>query len=131
MEKLNKLLKKEIFFALKGLEDEELMEIYNRYCIAINKPNLRIYPMFEINNMFRDCSPLDSIRKVEEHGFFSGYEDFFEIDEYGKFFSSTCVFNLITKDMLVDLIDYIKENKECFGNIEIAEILNDDSIMWY
>ena len=48
-----------------NLSDDEQVDVFNRYC-DINGIDEHIYPMSDINEFFKNCTPLEILRNVSD-----------------------------------------------------------------
>ena len=104
---------------LKSMDEKELLALYNRYCERMSDWDGLIYKMTEFNDMMDGYNPLrlaDSIC----YGKFSVWHTYFKFNGRGNLESFDNLDGVIDID---DLVDYIINNDESFGNAEIQSIL--------
>lgn len=105
---------------IDNMEDDELISAWNERCDSYSYDDDHIYYMYEIDELFHDV-------KVSE--FLSNLADDFRVgDAYFKdgvfgIESFDDIYDVIDDD---DLIEYIINEDEDFGNDDIREILDEE-----
>jgi hypothetical protein len=112
----------EIQGILEGLNDSEIIEIFNKYCETVNYCDDIIYDNDDdfLDNNFQ--SPSECIKVVN----FSNYSynhKYVQFNGYGNMESTNDVGEFISYS---ELADYIVRNDEDFNNDEIREALDED-----
>ena len=105
---------------LKGLNDSELLSIYNEF--ANETYNNNIYLMVEFDEICENMTASDIARRCF-YGKFNPNDNYFIFNGYENFDSSDYLEDFIDFD---DLADYIVKNDEDFDNDDIREILDEN-----
>lgn len=105
---------------LKGLNDSELLSIYNDFANETCDNN--IYTMDEFDEICENMDASDIARRCF-YGKFNPNDEYFIFNGYANFESSDFLEDFIDFDYLVD---YIVRNDEDFGNDNIHEMLDAD-----
>ena len=116
MEKIRKLVD-----YINSMNDEELIELHNRYCEAAGYEDDRIYSMYELDEILEGRTPTD-ILSMGFYGDFRPHHDFFWFNGYGNLESADYI-----TDMPIyasDIANYILSEGDSLGNDEIKEILD-------
>lgn len=118
MEKKQKLVE-----YINGMNDDEVIELHNRYCEAEEDEDDRIYSMYELDELLEGRTPTD-ILSMGFYGDFRPHHDFFWFNGYGNLKSADH-----TADMPIfarDIADYILSEEDSLGNDEIQDILDEE-----
>lgn len=121
---------------IKAMDDSEIISLWNEYCYEINNYD---------NEILDDYRMEELIESSNENGlywanrFYFGSDDFsengsanpnrnyFQFNGYGNIVSFDYVYNKYTGEFYhvypEEMVDYMVENMESFGNDDIAEIL--------
>lgn len=103
---------------LEGLNDWELIAIWNEYCCNDNC----IYPMDELDELLGGMAPSEILR-ASYYGYFNPNDDYFKFNCMGNLVSTNSISEFID---IEDLARYIDETENDFGDSEIRDILWDD-----
>ena len=112
---------KELVDYINSLDDDDLIELHNRYCEAAGCEDDRIYSMYELDEILEGRTPTD-ILCMGFYGDFRPQHDFFWFNGYGNLESADH-----TNDMPIyasDIANYILSEEDSLGNDEIQEILD-------
>lgn len=110
--------------AINGMDNGELVQLWNEYTDKANYPDDHIYSMDEFNEIMYGRDPLD-IALTIECGDFNSSDDWFWFNGYGNI----CTAYRIGDDYenspldLDAVIDYIIEHGDSLYNDDIADIL--------
>lgn len=131
------LANEKIMEVIKGMEDAELVRIWNEYCYTANKYDDEIMDADQMEEWINNCD--DKMNLLNR--FFYGSDDFessgsanpnrnyFCFNGYGNIVSFDYIYNEYSNKFYHmdadELVDYIIENEEAFYNDEIQEILDD------
>lgn len=105
---------------LKGLNDSDLLSIYNEF--ANETCDNDIYTMDEFDEICETMEPSDIARRCF-HGKFNPNDEYFIFNGYANFESSDYLEDFIDFDYLAD---YCIRNDEDFDDQEIRDILDAD-----
>lgn len=105
---------------LKGLNDSELLSIYNEF--ANETYNINIYLMDEFDEICENMDASDIARRCF-YGKFNPNDEYFIFNGYANFESSDYLEYFIDFD---ELADYIIRNDEDFDDDDIREILDEN-----
>ena len=105
---------------LKGLNDSELLSIYNEF--ANETYNNNIYLMDEFDDICESMDASDIACRCF-YGKFNPNDEYFIFNGYANFESSDYLEDFIDFD---ELADYIVKSEEDFGDNDIREILDAD-----
>lgn len=111
---------KQIKEYLKGLNDSELLSIYNEYA-DINYYE-RVYNMVEFDEICESMTASDIARRCF-YGKFNPNDNYFIFNGYENFDSSDYLDDFIDFD---DIANYITRNDEDFDSDEIRNILDNN-----
>ena len=117
------MIKQKIVDYINSMNDEEVIELHNRYCEAAECEDDRIYSMYELDELLEGRTPTD-ILSMGFYGDFRPQHDFFWFNGYG---------NLKTADHIadmpifaIDIANYILSEKDSLDNDEIKDILDEE-----
>lgn len=96
--------------------------LWNGYCDLANRMDDRIYYMDDFNKTMNGREPLD-IAKTCYFGVFNPIHELFWFDGYANLESGDWIDGERSPFYIDELVDYIIENEEDFGNDNIAEVL--------
>ena len=131
-------MEKKIMEVLKGMEDGELISVWNEYCDNCNMFDDRIYYMEELDEFFSGQDATYILNRA-----FYGHDQWGDNSKFNpnrNYFTFNGYGNLISLDWIgwneyagnfgdcIDehaLIDYIIENNDCLYNDEIQGVLDD------
>lgn len=106
---------------VNNMEDNELLEVWNRFCDNNSWDDDKIYYIEEFNDMYSCEDPLEIARMVQGSGF-DANDYYFKQSCYGDLTSDDYVSGLI--DDLDALIDYIIKHDDDLGSSDIREVLD-------
>jgi len=131
-------MEEKIMEIIKALDDSEIVSLWNEYCYAANRYDDEIFDSYALEEMI-DNSNEGGLYWVSR--FFYGSDDystegsanpnrdFFQFDGYGNLKSFDYVYNNFKDEFSYvypeEMIDYMIENKESFGNDEIEEVFEE------
>lgn len=105
---------------LKGLNDSELLSIYNEF--ATETYDNDIYTMDEFDEICEGMTATDIARRIY-NGDFRPNDEYFTFNGYDNLISTDFLEDFIDFD---DLADYIVRSEEDFGDNDIREILDEN-----
>ena len=114
----NEEVRKEIKKVISKMDENELVELYNDYCLFSGKRGNRIYKMDKFDNYLCDCAPSVIINVVSKD--FNIFDMFFMFNESGKLVSLDCVLDIIN---INDIVNFIMDKEETLCNTKIRLIL--------
>ena len=117
------MIKQKIVDYINSMNDEEVIELHNRYCEAAGYEDDRIYSMYELDELLEGRTPTD-ILSMGFYGDFRPHHDFFWFNGNGNLESAD-----YTTDMPIfasDIANYILSEEDSLGNDEIQEMLDED-----
>ena len=106
--------------AIESLNDDELVSLHNEYCDKCNYTDDRIYSMYEFDELFTGCSPLEIVDKIESN--FNSNHNYFKFNGYGYAESIDYPDYHIEKE---DIATYIDDNDDSLYNNELQDILDE------
>lgn len=111
--------------AIEEMNDRDIISLHNAYCdkTSIDK---RIYLMDDFDEVMNGVEPWEVARSCFYGRHFCPVDDYFFFNGYGNIES----INYILHDertliYLSDIAQYIIDNSDCLGNMEIADILDE------
>lgn len=123
---------------IKALDDSEIVSLWNEYCYATNNYDDEILTDYALEELIENSNE-SGLYWVNR--FFFGSDDystdgsanpnrsFFQFNGYGNIRSFDYVYNNFSGEFhyvdAEEMIDYMIENKESFGNDEIEEIFEE------
>lgn len=116
MEKLDRIVE-----VLENMQNDEIVDIWNRYCEDCNYYDDRIEYMSDLDELVCAMKPMDIINTFCDSAF-NVNDDYFWFNGCGNPVSSDNPFDQVS---VYDLSRYIVSYEEDFGYPEIAEILED------
>ena len=116
-------LRDELMSLIDDMSDRDVIYIWNEYCRAINDDISEIYSMDEFDEIADGQSPSDIARSIF-YGDFRPVDDFFGFNGYGNYVSFNRLSDENARYYPEDMVDYIIEHDEDFGDDEIREILD-------
>ena len=117
----NKMIKQKIVDYINSMNDDEVIELHNRYCEAAGYEDDRIYSMLDLDELLAGRTPID-ILCMSFHGSFNPHHDFFWFNRCGNLESADYLDG--TPVCVGDIADYILSAEDSLGNDEIQEILD-------
>jgi hypothetical protein len=106
---------------LESLRDEDIVEVWNRYCEDCNYYDDRIEYMSELDELVCGMKPMDIINTFCDSAF-NVNDDYFWFNGCGNPVSSNDPFDQVS---VYDLAVHIEDYEEDYGIPEIAEILEE------
>ena len=106
---------------INSMNDDEIVELHNRYCEAAGYEDDRIYSMYELDEILEGRTPTDILSRGF-YGDFRPQHDFFWFNGYGNLESADYMSG--TPICAEDIADYILSNEDSLGNDEIQQILD-------
>ena len=113
--------RKKLVDYINSMNDDELIELYNRYCEAAGYEDDRIYSMYELDELLEGRTPTD-ILSMGFYGDFRPQHDFFWFNGYGNLKSADRIPDMPI--FAIDIANYILSNDDSLDNDEIKEILD-------
>ena len=129
-----------ILSALKEMDNEELIDIWNQYCDETRDYNGRIESMEYLNDLYSGYTPLEVAQRIrcghDDYGTeseFNPHRSYFYLNGYDNPVSIDYVTWISPLDKwpdsplgigVDDLVDYIVENEEGFSNDTLEAILD-------
>lgn len=124
---------------LKGMEDSEIVSIWNEYCDRNNMFDDRIYYMEELDEIMNAQDVTYILNRAffgndqfNDNSGFNPNRDFFTFNGYGNLVSLECIgWNEYANEFMYSgfdedaIIDYIIDNMDSLENDEINTILED------
>jgi hypothetical protein len=107
---------------INDMSDDEMVELYNRYCEANNYRDDFIYRAYELDEILEGRTPTD-ILCMGFYGDFNPRHDFFWFNGYGNLESAD--FSSAMPIYPADMADYILSNEDALENDELQEILDE------
>lgn len=111
----------EIKNAIMNMCDDEVVALHNEYCDKTDNVDCTIYSMDEFDEIMAGVEPWEIVRACFYGNGFCPVDHYFYFNAYGNLESVDCVSLKICVD---DLVQYIIDNSDCLGNMEIGEILD-------
>lgn len=132
-------LEDQIMEVLKGLDDSEMVNLWNEYCDRNNYYDDRIYYMEEIDEIMNGQDVTYILNRAffghdqwSEESSFNPNRDYFTFNGYGNLISMDAIgYNEYANKFMCDYIDedaivnYILDNMDSLECDEITEILDD------
>lgn len=129
--------KEKILEVIKGMEDGDIVQLWNEYCQDANRYDDEIMDAYTMEEIITNSG--DTMNWLNRFFFGSDEEregtsanpnrNYFTFNGYGNIISFDYIYNQYTDEFyyiwIDELIDYIIENEESFGNYEIEEILEE------
>ena len=116
-------LRDELLELINDMDDRDAIYIWNEYCREINDDISEIYSIDDFDEMNEGQSPLDIARSIF-YGDFRPVDDFFGFNGYGNYVSFNSLSDKNARYYPEDLVDYIIDNDEAFGDDDIRELLD-------
>ena len=123
---------------LTGMDDSELVSVWNEYCYETSNYDDEILDYDRMEEAIKESNE-DGMYWINR--FFYGSDDYgdgsanpnrnyFRFNGYGNVISFDYIYNSYSDEFnhidVDDLIDYIIENRESFGNDEIEEVFEEE-----
>lgn len=112
----------EIKNAIMNMSDDEVIALHNEYCYKTDAVDCIIYSMGEFNEIMAGVEPWEIARSCFYGKRFCPVDDYFYFNTYGNLESADYCISL--KICVDDIVQYIIDNSDCLGNMEIAAILD-------
>ena len=77
------MIKQKIVDYINSMNDDEVIELYNRYCEAAGYEDDRIYSMYELDELLEGRTPIDILCR-SFHGSFNPHHNFFWFNRCGN-----------------------------------------------
>ena len=106
---------------INDMNEDEMVELHNRYCKAAGYKDNRIYSMGELDEVLDGRTPTDILQRAL-YGSFSPSDAFFWFDDYANLGSASWAFALPI--CAEDIADYILLKEDSLGDDKIQEILD-------
>jgi hypothetical protein len=125
MEGLKMDIRKRIQEVLYDMSETELIfDVYNEWCSKNNYHDDRIDNICDIDEFLGECSFTEALKQIDTDNFDLS-DDYIMCTIYGyKSLDDDEAFEVV-EDNISDIIDYIIENDEDFGNDGIRDILDE------
>ena len=107
---------------IENMSEEDKISLWNNYCSNASTSEYWIYQMEEFDEIMSGREPLDIARTCYFGGFNPTHE-YFWFNGYGNLESDNWIDGEKSPFYIDELVEYIVENEENFGNDEIAEVL--------
>ena len=117
------MIKQKIVDYINSMNDEELIELHNRYCEAAGYEDDIVYSMYELDEILEGRTPTD-ILSMGFYGDFRPQHDFFCFNGYGNLKSADYIADMPI--FAIDIANYILSEKDSLGNDEIQEMLDEE-----
>lgn len=138
-ETTRKQLEEQILEVLKGLDDSDIVNVWNEYCERNNYYDDRLESMDLLDEIYAGQEPTEILRRAfyghdqfGDESEFNPNRDWFYFNGYGNLVSVECVgWNDYANEFMFDrfdedaVIDYILDNMDALECDEITEILDD------
>lgn len=125
-----------IMNALKSMEDDELVSVWNEYCDAANYFDDKIYSMDELDELYQGSEPSELLRRAfyghdqfGDDSEFNPNRDYFTFNGYGNLISIESVgWNGYANRFMFDgfdedaLAEYIADNRTTFDNDTLEDV---------
>ena len=119
--KVNKMIKQKIVDYINSMNDDEVIELHNRYCEAAGCEDDRIYSMWDLDELLAGRTPVD-ILCMSFHGSFNPHHNFFWFNRCGNMESADYLGG--TPVCAGDIADYILSAEDSLGNESIDFMLD-------
>ena len=102
---------------LEDMNTGDAVVLHNDYCDAVNYVDDRYYSMYEFDDLFCGCSPLDIVDKIGND--FNSCDDYFYFDGYG--YAKSVSYPEIDFE---EIAQYIDDNDDPLWNSDIQHIID-------
>lgn len=129
-------MEEKIMEIIKAMDDCDIVRLWNEYCYATNNYDDEIFDGYAIEELIENSNEgatywinrfFYGSDDYNENSGANPNRDYFQFNGYGNIVSFDYIYNSYSGKFShideTDLVDYIIENKESFGNDEIEEIL--------
>lgn len=107
-------------------ETELIFNVYDEWCSKNNYHDDRIDYMCDIDEFLGECSFTEALKQIDTENFDLS-DDYIMCTIYGfKSLDEDEAFEVV-EDNFESIIDYIIENDEDFGNMDIRDILDEEN----
>ena len=107
---------------IEEMSTEDKVALWNEYCDSVNRTDDWIYSMGEFDEIMNGREPWDIVRTCY-FGDFNPTHEYFWFNGYANLESDDWIDGEKSPFYIDELVDYIIENEEDFGNDEIEEVL--------
>lgn len=112
--------------AIEAMNDNDIISLHNAYCDQTESEDRIIYQMADFDEIMNGVEPWEVARSCFYGRHFCPVDDYFFFNGYGNIES----INYILHDerafiCLSDIAQYIIDNSDCLGNMEIADIMDE------
>jgi len=114
-------LEEKIYDLLNDLTDSALVDMWNNYCEKNSYSEDYIYRMYDFDEYYKDTEPHQIASDIQGDSFDID-DQYFVVGIHG---TKSYQYGLDAISAIDDLIGYIIDSRECFGNRDIEEVLND------
>lgn len=132
------MLKERILELIKGMDDDDIIQLWNEYCSETNRHDDEIMDAYALEEWVNNCDDKMSLLnrfyfgsdQMDENGSANPNRNYFKFNGYANIISFDYIYNQFSDEFYYiyvdEMIDYIVENENSFGNDEIEEILEGD-----
>lgn len=106
------------------MSDDDIIILHNEYCAQTDNLDGIIYPMNEFDEIMDGVEPWEIARACFYGKIFCPVDDYFYFNAYGNLESINDIFGKDSPIYIDDIVQYILDNNNYLGNMEIEEILN-------
>ena len=117
------MIKQKIVDYISSMNDDEVIELHNRYCEAAGYEDDRIYSMWDLDELLAGITPID-ILCMSFHGSFNPHHNFFWFNGCGNLESADYLGG--TPVCAGDIADYVLRKEDSLGDDEIQYILDEE-----
>ena len=117
------MIKQKIVDYIDSMNNDEAIELHNRYCEAAGYEEDCIYGMWDLDEILDGRTPTDMLC-MSFHGSFNPHHSFFWFNGYGNLESADYLGG--TPIYAEDIADYILSAEDSLGNDEIQEMLDEE-----
>ena len=110
-----------IIEVLDMLEDDEIIYMWNERCKTYRYDDEEIHPMYELDDFFGSMSFSDALNQIDTNSFDLN-DDYFYFSCYG----CKTLYDVYDVVDIEELADYIEDEEDAFGNIDLEEIFEED-----
>ena len=117
------MIKQKIVDYISSMNDDEVIELHNRYCEAAGYEDDRIYSMWDLDELLAGITPID-ILCMSFHGSFNPHHNFFWFNRCGNLESADYLGG--TPVCAGDIAVYVLRKEDSLGDDEIQYILDEE-----
>ena len=107
---------------IEEMSTEDKIALWNEYCDSANRTDDWIYSMEEFDEQCSGMTPTEIAQSIL-YGDFRINDNYFWFNGYANLESDNWIEGEKSPFYIDELVDYIVENEEDFGNDDIAEVL--------